>query len=109
MQGLHRGTLAELESARGEIGPQASTVRIANRLRAYATKYRPSPAAERFAASTEILESRAMSAVVGGRTDEAIRVASESTPQKVVDRWFERVGGRSVPWLRQQFVRGAKA
>ena len=26
-----------------------------------------------------------------------------------VDRWFERVWSRSVPWLRQQFVREAKA
>ena len=130
VQGLHHGTLAALESAWGAIGEQASTIRIANRLRAYATKYRPSPAAERFVASTEILESSfgklkriegpqsqegltvlslAMGAIVGDRSDEAVRVALDSTPQKVVDRWFERVWGHSVQWLRQQFVREAKA
>ena len=129
-QGLHSGTLAELESAWGEIGTSATTVRIANRLRAYATKYRPSHAAERFVASTEILESSfgrlkriegpqsqdgltvlslAMGAIVGDRTDAEVRAALESTPQKKVDRWFERVWGRSVQWLRQQFVREAKA
>ena len=130
VQGLHRGTLAELESAWGAIGVRASTVRIANRLRAYATKYRPSPAAERFVASTEILESSfgklkriegpqsqdgrtalslAMGAIGGDRSDEAVRVAMDNAPQKVVDRWFERVWGHSVQWLRQQFQREIKA
>ena len=51
----------------------------------------------------------AMGAIVGDRTDAEVRTALESTPQKVVDRWFERVGGHSVHWLRQQFVREAKA
>ena len=53
--------------------------------------------------------SLAMGAIVGDRSDEAVRVALDSTPQKVVDRWFERDWGHSVQWLRQQFVREAKA
>ena len=130
VQGLHHGTLAELESVWGEIGTKATTVRIADRLRAYVTKYRPSQAAERFVASTEILESSfgklkriegsqsqdgltvlslAMGAIVGDRTDAEVRAALESTPQKRVDRWFERVWGRSVQWLRKHFVRETKA
>ena len=130
VKGLHAGTLAELESAWGEVGTRASTAGIADRLRAYVAKHQPSEAGERFVASTEILESSfgklkriegpqsqegltvlslAMGAIVGEHSDEEVREALDATPQKVVDRWFERAWGHSVQWLRQQFARDAKA
>lgn len=130
VQGLHAGTLAELESAWGEVGARASTVGIAERLRAYVRKHQPSEARERFVASTEILESSfgklkriegpqsqegltvlslAMGAMVGDCSDAEVREALDRTPQKRVDRWFARAWGHSVQWLRQQFAREAKA
>ena len=130
VRGLHAGTLAELESAWGEVGARVSTAGIAERLREYVRKHQPSKAGERFVASTEILESSfgklkriegpqsqegltvrslAMGALVGQRSDAEVREALDGTPQKVVDRWFERAWGHTVQWLRRQFAREAQA
>ena len=130
VQGLHPGTVSELESVWGEIDTRESTVRIAAGLRAYVTRYAPRTAGERFVASTEIVESSfgklkriegqqsgdgltvlslAMGAIVGVSSEPEIRDALESTPQKQVDRWAERVLGHSVQWLRRQFLGAAKS
>ena len=130
VQGLHSGTVSELESAWGEIDTRASTVRIAEGLRTYVTRYAPPAAGERFVASTEIVESSfgklkriegqqsadgltvlalAMGAMVGPSSGPEIRDALESTPQKQVDGWAKRVLGHSVQWLRRRFLQAAKA
>src|SRR5437588_13065601 len=57
VEGLHAQTQSLLDKAWGEIGSCSSTVRIAERLRAYVTSYQPKAQDERFVASTEILES----------------------------------------------------
>jgi len=130
VQGLHSGTVSELESVWGEMDTRASTVRIAAGLRAYVTRYAPRTAGERFVASTEIVESSfgklkriegqqsgdgltvlslAMGAMVGVSSEPEIRDALESTPHKQVDRWAERMLGHSVQWLRRQFLGAAKS
>ena len=130
VQGLHTGTQPLLEAAWGEIGPRDSTVRIAERLRAYVTKYQPENPNERFVASTEILESTfgklkrierqqsqdgmtglmlVVGAMMGTRTETELRAALDATPQKKVDNWVERTLGHSMQWLRKQFFAETKA
>jgi hypothetical protein len=128
--GLHAGTVPLLEAAWGEIGSRDSTVRIAERLRAYVTKYQPQKSEERFVASTEILESSfgklkrierqqsqdgmtglvlVLGAMVGPCTETELRAALEATPQKKVDNWIGRVLGPSMQWFRKQFFSETKA
>ncbi len=129
VQGLHPGTASELKSVWDEAVTQASTVGIADGLRAYVTRYAPRTAGERLVASTEIVESSfgklkriegqqsadgltvlslAMGAIVGVSTEPEIRAALESTPQKQVDGWANRVLGHSVQWFRRQFLGAGK-
>jgi hypothetical protein len=128
VEGLHVQTQSLLEKAWGEIGLRDSTVRIAERLRAYVTNYQPKAQDERLVASTEILESSfgklkrierqqnqdgltalvlVLGAMVGTCTEADLKEALEATPQKKVDNWVERVLGRSMQWFRRQFF-GAK-
>jgi hypothetical protein len=130
VQGLHTGTLARLEAEWGAIGSRDSTVRIAERLRAYVTTYQPEKPGERFVASTEILESAfgklkrierqqsqdgltglmlVVGAIVGPRSEIDLRAALDATPQKKVDNWVERALGHSMQWLRKQFFGETKA
>ena len=130
VEGLHAGTLPLLEAAWGEIGSRDSTVRIAERLRAYVTKYQPKKKDERFVASTEILESSfgklnriegqqsqdgmtglvlVLGAMVGPCTEPDLREALDATPQKKVDNWVDRVLGPSMQWFRKQFFSETKA
>lgn len=130
VEGLHTGTLPLLEAAWGEIGSRDSTVRIAERLRAYVTKYQPKKKDERFVASTEILESSfgklkriegqqsqdgmtglvlVVGAMTGKCTESELREALEATPQKKVDNWVDRVLGPSMQWFRKQFFGENKA
>ena len=130
VQGLHTETLALLESTWGVIGSRDSTVRIAERLRAYVTTYAPTQPGERYVASTEILESSfgklkhlerqqsqdgmtglmlAVGAIVGTCTATDLREALDATPQKKVDNWVERVLGHSMQWLRKRFFAETKA
>ena len=130
VQGLHTGTLALLEQEWGAIGSRESTVRIAERLRAYVTTYQPQTPGERFVASTEILESSfgklkrierqqsqdgmtglmlVVGAMMGTRTETELRAALDATPQKKVDNWVERTLGHSMQWLRKQFFAETKA
>ncbi len=130
VQGLHAGTPALLEAAWGEIGPRESTLRIAGKLREYAATYGPKGPGERFAASTEILESAfgkfkrierqqsqdgltglvlAVGALVGTGSEADLREALDATPQKKVDNWVERTLGHSMQWLRRQFFAEAEA
>jgi hypothetical protein len=124
VEGLHAGTLPKLEEAWGKIDSRGSSVRIAERLRGYVRYFQPAKAEERFVASTEILESSfgklkrierdqssdgmtglvlALGAIVGTSTDEDLREALESTPQKKVNNWVGRVLGHSMQWFRRQF------
>ena len=128
--GLHAGTQALLDTAWGAIGSRASTVRIAERLRHYVTTYQPEDPAERFVASTEILESSfgklkrierqqsqdgmtglmlVLGALVGNATETDLRAALDATPQKKVDNWVGRVLGHSMQWLRKQFFATTEA
>jgi hypothetical protein len=129
VQGLHTGTLPQLEPAWGAIGSRDSTVRIAERLREYVTTYQPEKPGERFVASTEILESTfgklkrierqqsqdgmtglmlVVGAMIGTRTETDLREALAATPQKKVDNWVERALGHSMQWLRNQFFANTK-
>jgi hypothetical protein len=130
VEGLHAQTLPLLEQAWGAIGTRDSTVRIAERLRAYVTTYQPPNEPERFVASTEILESSfgrlkrlerqqsqdgltglvlALGALVGTPTEADLQEALEATPQKNVDNWVGRMLGRSMQWFRRQFFSETKA
>jgi len=130
VEGLHAQTQSLLDKAWGEIGSCSSTVRIAERLRAYVTSYQPKAQDERFVASTEILESSfgklkrierqqsqdgmtglvlALGALVGASTDTDLKEALEKTPQKKVENWVGRVLGRSTQWFRRQFFGETKA
>lgn len=130
VEGLHAGTLPLLEAAWGEIGAHDSTVRIAERMRAYVATYQPPTPEERFVASTEILESSfgklkrierqqsqdgmtglmlVIGALTGTRTETDLREALDATPNKKVDTWIERVLGHSMQWLRKQFFAQTKA
>lgn len=128
VEGLHAQTQSLLDTAWGVIGSRDSTVRIAERLRAYVTNYQPKAQDERYVASTEILESSfgklkrierqqsqdgltglvlVLGAMLGTCTETDLKEALEATPQKKVDNWVERVLGRSMQWFRRQFF-GAK-
>jgi hypothetical protein len=130
VEGLHADTRSLLEKAWGEIGSRDSTVRIAERLRAYVTNYQPKAKDERFVASTEILESSfgklkrierqqsqdgmtglvlVLGALVGTGTETDLKEALETTPQKKVDNWVGRVLGHSMQWFRKQFFSETKA
>jgi hypothetical protein len=130
VEGLHADTRSLLEKAWGEIGARNSTVRIAERLRAYVTNYQPKAKDERFVASTEILESSfgklkrierqqsqdgmtglvlVLGAMVGTCTETDLKEALDTTPQKKVDNWVGRVLGHSMQWFRRQFFGETKA
>jgi len=130
IHGLHAESLSQLDKTWGEIGGCDSTLRIAEQLRAYVTRHRPTNDAERFVASTEILESSfgklkrmerdqssdgvtglvlALGAIVGQFSKDEIREALETTPQKKVDNWIRHKLGQTMQWLRRQFFRETKA
>jgi hypothetical protein len=130
VEGLHAGTGPLLEQTWDEIGSRDSTVRIAERLRAYVATYQPTASDERFVASTEILESSfgklkrierqqsqdgmtglvlVLGALVGTRSEHDIQEALEKTPQKKVDNWIGQVLGQSMQWFRRQFFGETKA
>ena len=130
VDGLHTRTSALLATAWGELGSRVSTVRIADRLREYVAQYRPTNEAERFVASTEILESSfgklkrierdqsqdgmtglvlAMGAIVGTWSADDLKEALDATPAKKVDGWVSRILGHSMQWFRKQFFAETKA
>jgi len=130
VQGLHAQTLPQLEAAWGEIGPRESTVRIAERLRDYATSHQPTEPGERFVASTEILEScfgklkrleqdqssngitglaLALGAIVGTCSDADLKEALDAVPLKQAKGWIDCHIGKTVQWFRRQFFDQTKA
>ena len=130
VQGLHAQTRSQLETAWGEIGPRESTVRIAEQLRDYATRYQPTKPGQRFFASTEVLESSfgklkrleqdqsgdgitglalALGAIVGTSNDADLEEALNSMPQKKADGWINRQIGKTMQWFRRQFFQQTKA
>jgi len=125
VDGLHTETGPLLEKAWGEIGPSAGEAHIAAKLREYVATYQPTTVGERFVASTESLESSfgklkrlegqqsqdgvtglvlAMGVMVGKPTEADLQEALEATPQKKVDGWLERTLGKTMQWLRRQFI-----
>jgi hypothetical protein len=130
VEGLHADTRTLLEAAWGAIGTRHSTVRIAERLRAYVSNHQPQAQAERYVASTEILESSfgklkriegqqsqdgmtglvlVLGAMVGTSSETDLKDALEATPQKKIDNWVGRVLGQSMQWLRRQFFKATNA
>jgi len=131
IEGLHTETLSRLEEAWGKIDDlRRSSVRIAEQLRGYIRYFQPTKAGERFVASTEILESSfgklkrierdqssdgltglvlALGAIVGTSTEEDLKQALESTPQKKVNNWVGRTLGKTMQWFRKQFFAETKA
>lgn len=129
VQGLHSQTLPELEEVWGEIGTRESTVRMAEHLRAYVTSYQPTVPGVRWVASTEVLESSfgklkrleqdqsgsgltglvlAMGVIVGTSSDADVKEALDAIPQKKVESWVESRIGKTVQWLRRQFMKQTK-
>lgn len=125
--GLHRGTQGELNRVwKGlRIGGRAGVLALARSWCEYVKRYRPRAAADRYVASTEVLESSfgtlkrlahqqsdsgltglvlAMGMIVGTRSDEQVRASLDATPEKVVDRWQATWLGKTIQWLRRQLL-----
>ncbi len=123
--GLHVGTQQKLDQAWRPLDDRASTQHIAAQLRDYVAQYRPDLPGEKFVASTEILESSfgklkrlehsqshsgftplalALGAIVGSQTPEETGQSLDQTPIKQVTAWARATLGRSVQWLRRQFL-----
>ncbi len=125
--GLHRGTQRELNGVwKGMgIGGRAGLRALARSWCGYVKRYRPRAEADRYVASTEVLESSfgtlkrlaqqqsdsgltglvlAMGLIVGTRSDEQVRASLDATPQKVADRWQQTWLGKSIQWLRRQLL-----
>jgi hypothetical protein len=124
VHGLHAGSLAELEVRWGPVNGPDSTRGIAESLRAYVTQHKPKNAAERFVASSEVLESAfgklkrlerdqssdgltglvlALGAMMGTTSEGDICQALEATPEKKVQNWVKNKLGQTMQWLRRQF------
>jgi hypothetical protein len=127
LHGLHAGTPAELNRLWKPLGlrGQAGLVSLARSWCGYVRHYRPRAAADRYVASTEVLESSfgklkrlaqqqsdsgltglvlAIGTIVGSLGDEQVRAGLDATPQKAVDRWQETRLGRTVQWLRRRLM-----
>lgn len=125
--GLHRGTQGELNGVWKELGirGRVGSRSLARSWCGYVKRYRPRAEADRYVASTEVLESSfgtlkrlahqqsdsgltglvlAMGLIVGSRSDEQVRASLDATPQKVVDRWQQTWLGRSIQWLRRRLL-----
>ena len=130
VDGLDLGTRARLEERWGEVGTSASTARIAGRLRAYVSRYRPKDEEDAYVGSTEVLESAfgrlkriegeqsqggmtglmlALGAMLGTWSEGELRAALEATPEKKAQGWAERVLGPTVQWLRKKLFAAPKA
>lgn len=102
------------------------SVALRNRLRADVGRGRGLPVGERLVGSTEVLESAfgvqkrlsreqsesgltvlsvGLGALLGEVTAEDVRAGAERVPEKVVQSWATRTLGKSVQWLRRQFLR----
>jgi hypothetical protein len=124
--GRGEAVLAEQWQGR-EVSDHAVTVALRNRLRAYVGRYgRGLPSGERLVGSTEILESAfgvqkrlsrdqsesgltvlsvGLGTVLGEASAEQVRADVDRVPAKVVQNWATRTFGRTVQWLRRQFLR----
>jgi len=117
--------LAEAWERAGASG-DAVSVALRNRLRAYVGRGRGLPVGERLVGSTEVLESAfgvqkrlsreqsesgltvlsvGLGAMFGEATEEEVRADAERVPEKVVQNWATRTFGKTVQWLRRQFLR----
>ena len=123
--GLHRGTPGELNrlwkgmGIRGRAGVRS----LARSWCGYVKRYQPRAAGDRYAASTEVLESSfgtlkrvahqqsdsgltgwvpATGMIVGTRSEEQVRARLDATPQKVADRGQETWLGKTIQWLRRR-------
>lgn len=130
VHGLHAGTQVELNHLwkRLAIRGRAGLRSLARSWCGYVKQYRPRAAADRYVASTEVLESSfgklkrlaqqqsdsgltglvlALGTIVGSLSDAQVRAGLDATPQKVVDRWEETWLGRTVQWLRRRLLADA--
>ena len=117
--------LAE-EWERAGASNDAVSVALRNRLRAYVGRGRGLPVGERLVGSTEVLESAfgvqkrlsreqsesgltvlsvGLGVMLGEGTAEEVRADAERVPEKVVQNWATRTFGKTVQWLRRQFLR----
>ncbi|MBA3580723.1 MAG: hypothetical protein H0W42_12155 [Gemmatimonadaceae bacterium] len=104
----------------------AVSVALRNRLRAYVGRGRGLPVGERLVGSTEVLESAfgvqkrlsrdqsgsgltvlsvGLGVLLGEATAEEVRADAGRVPEKVVQNWATRTFGKTVQWLRRQFLR----
>lgn len=129
VEGLFARGLPLLEESWGELnaGVETPTVALRNRLRGYVSRWgREASEGERLVGTTEVLESAfgvqkrlsgdqsgsgltglsvGLGAVLGDSTGERLRAELERVPEKAVAGWAKRVFGRTVQWLRRQFLR----
>ncbi len=130
VHGLHAASLAELEKTWGPTNGPDSTQEIAQGLRTYITRHKPTDETKRFVASSEVLESAfgklkrlerdqsgdgltglvlALGAMMGTMSEEEIRQALEATPEKKAKNWVRNKLGQTMQWLRRQFFRETDA
>jgi len=130
VHGLHAASLAELEKTWGPTNGPDSTQEIAQGLRTYVTRHKPTDETKRFVASSEVLESAfgklkrlerdqsgdgltglvlALGAMMGTLSEEEIRQALEATPEKKAKNWVRNKLGQTMQWLRRQFFRETDA
>ena len=130
LEGLFTRGEAELEQQWERLGVNASihpvSVALRHRLRAYVSRHgRQLPVGERLVGSTEVLESAfgvqkrlsrdqvssgltalslGLGALVGKTTVEQIASEMDRVPEKTVESWAKRTLGKTVQWMRRQFV-----
>jgi hypothetical protein len=128
VEGVFTRGAAELDEQWERYGVSAHPVTVAlrNRLRAYVSRYgRELPVGHRLIGSTEVLESAfgvqkrlardqatsgltvlsvGLGAVLGEVTPEQVRADLERVPEKSVQNWAARTFGKTVQWLRRQFI-----
>jgi hypothetical protein len=131
LQGLHAGTLAELEKEWGAPSARPGTNMVRGHLRAYVSKnVRQAQAGETLAGSSEVLESAfgklkaktgehghgeltgmalALGAMLGKHDEEAVRQALDAVPQKRAEGMIARLLGPTLCWLRHQLFCAQKA
>ena len=124
--GRGEAVLAE-EWDRRPVSDHPVTVALRNRLRAYVGRSgRGLAAGERLVGSTEVLESAfgvqkrlsrdqsaggltvlsvGLGTLLGEVSAEQMRADVDRVPAKVVENWATRTFGRTVQWLRRQFLR----
>jgi len=130
VEGLHQDSLEAVRGSWSELGASARSLQVAVGLLDYVLKYSPTEPGVRYVASTEVLESSigkwkriegpssqdgitglslVMGAAMGSWSDLEIIQALDAVPEKKVENWVDRALGKTVQWLRRQFLGGNDA